>query len=139
MLVGGVRQVQFETASVTADWVFPYLLIVPGINGWAPEQDEVVLGMSPDAVRWDDYGVHSRNFPITDRAMNQPWFQASSDDDSGVVILVDPNRIEIVVPYNIVRSFGLGSIAVGVQYRNKLLGRRTTLLTGRLPLTDGVV
>ncbi len=140
MLVGGVRQVQFETASGTSDWYFPYKLIVPNMAGWDAERDEVVIGMSPDGITWDDYGIRSRVFPpLSGNNPATPWFFASSDDGSGVVTLVDPNRVEIIVPYGSIRMMSPGSVAVGVQYRNKLLDRRTTLVTGRLPLTDGVV
>src|SRR4029077_13058800 len=102
-------------------------------------QDEVVLGMTPDSVAWDDYGRHQRHFPPQSGAANDygPWFQASSDDGTGVVVLVDPNMIDIVVPWNNMRTMGPGSVAVGIQYRNKLTGGRATLLTGRLPLSDG--
>lgn len=134
----GLKQVMFETASSTADWHFPYRLIMPSIGGWDTEADQVVLGMSPDDVSWDDYGMHSRTFPPGDNS-SAPWFQANSDDGSGVVTLIDPNVIDIVVPASRIRSMGPGDVSVGIQYRNKLNGARTTLLTGRLPLAHGVI
>ena len=134
-----LKQVMFETASATEDWRLPYRLIVPGVNGWDPAVDEVVLGMSPDQVTWDDYGSRTRTFPPTGTSDTSPWFYASSQDGTGTVALIDPNLIDIVVPWNIMRSMGIGSIAVGIQLRNQVTGSRTNLLTGRLPLADGVV
>lgn len=136
----GLKQVMFETASMTADWRFPYRIIVPQMGGWGPD-DAVWLGMTPDVVSWNDYGRFQREFPPQSGAANDyaPWFQANSDDGSGVVVLVDPNLVDIIVPWNNIRTMGPGSVAVGVQYRNKATGRRSTLVTGRLPLSDGVI
>lgn len=137
----GLKEVIFETASTTADWHFPYRIIVPTVADWDPTADQVTIGMTPDFVSWDDYGMHSRSFPPASGDLNSatPWFQASSDDGSGVVVLVDPNLIDIIVPWNRMRTMGPGSVAVGIQYRNKLTSARATLLTGRLPLADGVI
>jgi hypothetical protein len=137
----GLKQIMFETASSTADWLFPYRIIVPNVGGWDSDADQVVLGMTPDFVAWDDYGMHSRTFPPRSGGADEyaPWFQANSDDGSGVVVLVDPNLVDIVVPAHRIRTMGPGGVAVGVQYRNKLSGARSTLVTGRLPLSDGVI
>jgi hypothetical protein len=135
----GVKRVEFQTASATADWVFPYRLLVPGINGWDKTVDLVVLGMSPDYVSWDDYGLRSRTFPTAPGYDTAPFFQATSDDGTGVVTLLDPNLISITVPYNTIRQLGPGGVDVGVQYRDKVAGSRATLLIGRLPLVAGVI
>jgi hypothetical protein len=135
----GVKRVEFQTASATADWVFPYKLLVPGINGWNKSLDLIVLGMSPDYASWDDYGQRSRIFPAAPSYDTAPFFQASSDDGSDVITLVDPNLISIVVPYNTIRQLGPGGVDVGVQYRQKDTGARATLLIGRLPLVAGVI
>jgi hypothetical protein len=131
-----LKQVIFETSSSTSDWRFPYQLIMPTVGGWDPDVDEVVIGMSPDSMIWDDYGSRARNYPSTSA---MAWFQASSNDGSGIVTLVDPNLIDILVPARTIRSFGIGSVAVGIQYRNMANGARSTLLSGRLPLADGVI
>jgi hypothetical protein len=135
----GVKRVEFQTASAGADWVFPYRLLVPGINGWDKAVDLVVLGMSPDAVSWDDYGLRSRSFPDAPGYDTAPFYQASSDDGSGVVSLLDPNLISIVVPHNAIRQMGPGGVNVGIQYRQKDTGSRAQLLIGRLPLVAGVL
>lgn len=134
MTITAVKRVMFEEASASSDWKFPYRLIVPEMNGWDETRDEVVLGISPDDIRWDDYGRRSRTFPPTDTWNASPYYQASSLDASGVVTLVDPNSIDILVPWNTIRSLGPGVVNVGVQYRNVLTGSRTSLIAGRLPL-----
>lgn len=139
MTITSIKQVMFEGAAATSDWRFPYQLIVPQVTAWDPAIDEVVLAMSPDFIMWDDYGIRSRTFPPATRENVAPWFQASSLDGSGVVTLIDPNRIDIIVPWNRMRTMGPGDVSVGVQYRNQLTGSRTLLITGRLPLYDTVL
>jgi hypothetical protein len=140
MSITAVKRVLFEEASASSDWRFPYRLIIPSMTGWDAEQDEVVIGMSPDHVSWDDYGFRSYGTaPGTGNENWAPWYQASSRDDSGVVTLVDPNGIDIVVPYGSIRSMGVGMINVGVQYRNMLTGARNSLIAGRLPLVYTVI
>jgi hypothetical protein len=138
MTITAIKRVLFEEASASSDWRFPYRLLVPGHTAWDPLVDEVVLGMSPDVVTWDDYGIRSRTFPPASSDSVAPWFQASSNDGSGVVTLVNPNGIDIVVPWNAIRMMGPGMINVGVQYRNAS-GARTALISGRLPLQDTVI
>lgn len=140
MTVGfeGVKRVNFQTASAQADWVMPYTLLVPEIAGWDQTIEVVVLGMSPDFVEWNDYGMRQRSFPMSD-APQAPFFQSSSDDDDGVVTLLDPNQISIVVPFQRIAQLGPGAVNVGIQYRTKDTGSRSTLLIGRLPLVWGVI
>jgi hypothetical protein len=128
MTVGfeGVKRVNFQTASAQADWVMPYTLLVPEIEGWDQTVEVVVLGM------------RQRSFPMSD-APQAPFFQASSDDDDGVVTLIDPNQISIVVPFQRIAQLGPGAVNVGISYRTKDTGSRTTLLIGRLPLVWGVI
>ena len=134
----GVKQVSFQTASATSDWHMPYKLVVPGLSGWDETVDEVVLGMSPDFVSWDDYGYRQRSFPPYGNTNNYaPFYQASSDDGTGVVQLLDPNLIDILVPYNTMRQLGPGGVNVEIQYRQKDIGSRSTLLLGRLALQGG--
>jgi hypothetical protein len=136
----GVKQVAFQSASSTAAWRFPYVLLVPGITAWDPQVDEVVIGMTPDAVEWDDYGRRSRGFPPGSGSWDTaPFWRASSDDGDGVVTLVDPNKIDIVVPHTVMQQLGPGGVQIGIQYRTKDSGERATLLVGRLPLIWGVV
>lgn len=138
MTITAVKRVLFEEASSSSDWAFPYKLIIPDMI-WDTNRDQVVLGMSPDAVTWDDYGIRSRTFPPTSTSDTAPWFQAASDDGSGVVTLLPPNLIDILVPWNTIRMIGPGTVNVGVQYRDKLTGARRSLLSGRLPLVDTVI
>jgi hypothetical protein len=182
-----MKSVVFETASSTSDWSFQYRLLQAGHAAWDPAE-EIVLGMSPDYVAWNDYGVRQRSFPAVSSAYDTaPWFQASSRDGSGVVVLTDPDLIDVQVPWNQMRMMGPGSVHVSLSYRRGgeagalvvresekahrirrqrrgqpwgvlLSGRsvqateagvaplvpdsaasRITLLTGTLPLIDGVV
>jgi hypothetical protein len=137
MTITATKRVMFEEASASSDWRFPYRLIVPGMTAWS-DDDTVVLGMSPDRISWDDYGWRSRVFPPHGHSAT-PWYQASSRDGSGVVTLVDPNGIDIRVPWTAIRSMGPGVINVGVQHRNEATGARTSLIAGRLPLVDTVL
>src|SRR4029077_4807029 len=108
MTITAVKRVMFEEASASSDWKFPYRLIVPEVAGWDETQDEVVLAISPDDTVWDDYGRRSRTYPPGDAYPPPPWFQASSLDASGIVTLVDPNQIDIRVPYTTMRQLGPG-------------------------------
>jgi hypothetical protein len=133
----GVKQVLFETAASGSDWRFPYKLAVPGLTAWDPVNDEIVLGMNPDGASWDDYGMRSREFPPSTQTITPPFMQFSSRDGDGVVVLVDPNLIDILVPWNRMRQLGPGGVAIEIQYRNPT-GSRQTLLTGRMSLIAGV-
>lgn len=140
MYTQSIKKVQFEETGSTSDWQFPYRLIVPQMTAWDAERDLVVLGMSPDYAAWDDYGFRQRSNPAPRPDFwSAPFYMATSDDDSGAVTLVDPNLISIIVPWGNMRSLGPGGCAVGVQYRDKITDRRTTLLVGRLPIIDGVI
>ena len=135
---GGVKQVMFASASCTSDWRMPYKLLVPEIAGWDPDKDVVVIALSPDYVAWDDYGFRQRSMPPYGNTNEYPPFwQASSDNSSGVVTLVDPNLISIIVPYGTMRQMGPGGVNVEIQYRGKDNNSRSTLLLGRLPLQGG--
>lgn len=140
MYATAVKRVQFEEAAGGDDWAFPYKLIVPGMTAWAPEVDQVVLGMTPDCWRdYSDYGFRRGfgNGPLPD-FWDAPFYSANSDDGSGVVMLVDPSTISIIVPYTAMRRMGPGGCSVGVQYRRKDLDTRSTLVMGRLPIIYGV-
>jgi hypothetical protein len=135
-----IRRTMFEESSANSDWRFAYRLIVPNMVGWDFERDEIVLGMSPDWLAWDDYGWHSRAFPPgTADASSAPWYTASSRDGSGVVSLYDPDQIDIVVPSGVIRGFGTGMVNVGLSLRDVITQARTAILTGRLPLINTVV
>jgi hypothetical protein len=178
-----VKQVIFDEASATADWVWTYRLLQQGHAAWE-EDEEIVLGMSPDYAAWDDYGRRSRSFPPVSAVYDSaPFYQASSKDGSGVVVLTDPNLIDVRVPWNMMRQMGPGSVHVSLSWRrlmpvvnplvvdldvdpatlahrlriwSKRLGvpvvdlmvypgssaqstSRTTIVTGTLPVIDGVV
>jgi hypothetical protein len=129
----------FAAASCTSDWHMPYKLLVPTVAGWDLDKDEVVIGMSPDYACWDDYGFRSRSMPPYGNANSSypTFWQASSDDGTGIVTLADPNLIDILVPYTAMRQMGPGGVNVEIQYRGKDNGSRATLLLGRLPLQGG--
>jgi hypothetical protein len=137
MSLAQIKRIMFEETSASNDWSFSYV-IVPSIAGWVPEEDEVILALSPESVTWDDYGIRTRSFPPADSWSNAPWFQASSRDSSGIVTLLDPSAVRLYVPWNVLRQVGPGTINVGLQYRNDA-GQRIHLLSGRLPLYDTVI
>jgi hypothetical protein len=131
-----MKSVILDETATTEDWVYVYQLLNQQV-AWDPN-DEVVLTMNPDYVSWDDYGRRSRTFPPATVYDTAPWFQASSRDGSGVVSLVDPNIINIVVPWNQMRMMGPGGVNVGLSMRRDLPTSRTSLMVGRLPVYDGV-
>lgn len=133
-----MKRVIFDETSTTEDWRYSYQLLTPHQSVWSPDT-WVVLGMNPAYTVWDDYGIKSRASPPADPYSPAPWFQASSRDGSGIVVLRDPNIIDIIVPWNHVRSMGPGSVAVTLSLRTDVPPSRTTLLQGQLPLYDGVV
>ena len=106
---------------------------------WHPPDDEILLGMSPEAISWEDYGSHHRNYPPGRTATNPPYFRASSNDASGYVTLINPGLIDILIPASIMRGFGPGEINIGIRYARASDQRTTTLLIGRLPILHGVV
>jgi hypothetical protein len=134
-----IKRVLFEEASAFSDWRYSYMLVLRDGGEWDPAYDEVVIGMSPESILWDDYGIRSRSFPPAGPDTSpQPWFQASSRNDDGVVTLINPSMIDIIVPWNRLRTMGPGMINVGLSYRNTN-GTRISLLSGRLPLVDTVI
>jgi len=179
-----VKQVVFDETSSTQDWVWQYRLLQQGHAEWS-DDEEIVLGMSPDYAAWDDYGFRHRSFPPVSAVYDTaPYFQASSKDGTGVVVLTDPNIIDVRVPWNRMRQMGPGTVHVAVSWRRVMpivepltvaeddpyhrpldhrlriasqrLGvpvsdlliypnvsgtatSRTTLVTGPLPVIDGVV
>lgn len=139
MFASAVKRVQFEETAGSDDWAFPYKLIVPGMVAWDQSVDLVVLGMTPDG--WggpDDYGFRRRAAEPLPDIWDAPGYRATSDDASGIVMLIDPSTISIIVPYTVMRRLGPGGCTVGVQYRRKDLDTRTTLVLGRLPIIYGV-
>jgi hypothetical protein len=111
-----MKTVVFETTTTTQDWAWQYRLLQTGHAKWEPEE-AIVLSMSPDFVQWNDYGWRQRSFPPTGTIDNvNPFFQASSDDNSGVVRLTDPNLIDVIVPWNRMREMGPGTVHVSLAY-----------------------
>jgi hypothetical protein len=112
-----VKQVVFDEASSTADWTWQYRLLQQGHAAWDADE-EIVLGMSPDYAAWDDYGHRSRSFPLVSNVYDAaPLFQFSSRDGNGVVVVTDPNLIDIRVPYGTMRQIGPGSCHVTLSWR----------------------
>lgn len=106
---------------------------------WHPPDDEIIIGMSPEAISWSDYGTHHRSYPPGRGASNAPYFQASSNDGSGYVTLVNPGLIDILIPGSVMRGFGPGEINVGIRFARASDQRTSTLIIGRLPILHGVV
>jgi hypothetical protein len=133
-----MKTVMFDASGSTEDWRFTYQLL-PAQGAVWDANTYVVLGMSPDYMVWDDYGLRSRAFPPASTNSDTPWFQASSRDGTGIVVLTDPNIIDILVPWNQMRQMGPGSVRVSLSLRTDDPPRRTLVLTGNLPIMDGVV
>jgi len=134
-----MKTVMFDPSGSTEDWLFTYQLL-PAAGATWDDNTYVVLGMSPDYQVWDDYGTRSRAFPPSSAAdSGTPWFQASSRDGTGIVVLTNPNIIDIAVPWNQIRQMGPGSVRVGLSLRTDIPPRRTLVLVGQLPVMDGVI
>ena len=106
---------------------------------WYPPDDEVLLGMSPDMLSWEDYGRHRQHYPPGRTQTAAPYFRASSNDGSGYISLISPGLIDILIPASVMRSFPQGEINVGVRYQRASDQRTSTLFIGRLPILHGVV
>ena len=178
-----VKQVVFEEASATADWVWQYSLLQNDHEPGMPTRRSCSACRpisSPGTTTAIAAGPfrRSRNSSYD----TAPFFQASSTDGTGVVMLTDPNLIEIRVPYGVMRQMGPGTVHVTLSWRRlipivnplipdpelrnparyehkirvwaKRLGvpveriasplpsavlGRTTMVTGTLPVIDGVV
>jgi hypothetical protein len=135
-----MRGFNFPPTSNTADWHAPFYV---GANDdlvtWHPPDDEVILGMSPDALTWEDYGSHRVSSPPGRTASSTPYFRTSSNDGSGYVMLRDRGLIDILIPASIMRGFGPGELNVGLRYARASDQRTSTLFVGRLPVIYGVV
>jgi len=133
-----LKEVQFEMTGGGADWYLPYSLLMDGLV-WDTERDQVALGMTPDGARpCDDYQFRRRYYGPVPDFWDAPYYFTTSDAADGVVTLVNPNVINIIVPYHVMKRLGPGGVTVGVQYRTKDgTDRRTQLLTGRLPVKYG--
>ena len=104
---------------------------------WHPPDDEVLVGLSPDVLMWEDYGSHRSSYPPNYRS--PPFFRASSNDASGYVMLRNPGLVDILIPAAIMRGFGPGELNVGLRYARASDQRTATIFVGRLPVVHGVV
>jgi hypothetical protein len=126
-----MRTYAFAETGLSEDWRFAYKLA--SIDGWTVD-DEIVLEMTPDYVSWDDYGFRSRSSIPTAALDAAPYLRISSADATGEIELIDPNVIQIVLPWNRVRQLGPGVTNVKLQYWNLATSSRLTILNGRLPI-----
>lgn len=146
-----MRGFHFPPTTTTSDWRAPFYIAMSGTNyvpdevtatalvTWHPPDDEVILGMSPDTLTWEDYGSHRTSYPPGRATDNPPYFRASSNDGTGYVALVNPGLIDILVPASVMRGFGVGELNVGLRYARASDQRTSTLFVGRLPIIHGVV
>jgi hypothetical protein len=161
-----MRGFNFPPTTTTSDWRAPFYIAASGTNyvpevlpkdgsrkatnpptlegvtatalvTWHPPDDEVILGMSGDTQAWEDYGSHRTSYPPG--KLTPPFFQASSNDGSGYVALINPGLIDILIPASVMRGFGVGEINVGLRYARASDQRTSTLFVGRLPIIHGVV
>ena len=135
-----MRGYHFPPTTDTGDWRAPFYVATNSeMVTWHPPDDEIILGMSPEAISWEDYGPHRTSYPPGRGSSNAPYFRASSNDSSGYVTLVNPGLVDILIPANIMRGLGPGEINVGIRYARASDQRTSTLLIGRLPILHGVV
>jgi hypothetical protein len=134
-----MRTGSFPPTSNTSDWNQPfYVHINGGYVEWS-DDDTVIVGLSPDAISWEDYGHHRSSYPPGRAAMNPPYFRASSADSSGYVTLVSPGLVDIHIPASVMRQFPPGALNCGIRYERPSDSRTSTLFAGRLPILNGVV
>jgi len=135
-----MRGFAFAATTNTSDWHQPFYVYANGAYlQWWPPDDQVILGMSPDAITWSDYGAHTIRYPAGRTTANAPYFQASSNDGSGYVTLISPGLIDIMVPASVMRGFGPGELNVGMRFERASDSRTSTIFVGRLPVINGVV
>lgn len=135
-----MRGYHFAPTTNSGDWHAPFYVAANGEwVTWDLADDEVLLGMSPDAISWEDYGSHRTTYPPGRSSAPAPYFRASSNDSSGYVSLVNPGLIDILIPGSVMRGFGPGELNVGLRYARASDGRTSSLFLGRLPVVHGVV
>ena len=135
-----MRGFNFQPTTSTSDWRAPfYIAAGDELVTWHPPDDEVLIGMSPDAVSWEDYGSRRISYPAGRSSYTPTFFQASSNDGSGYIMLRNPGLIDILIPANIMRGFGVGELNVGLRFTRASDSRTSTLFLGRLPIIHGVV
>jgi hypothetical protein len=135
-----MRGFAFPPTTNTSDWRAPfYIGTEDALITWHPPDDEVILGMSPDTIDWQDYGSHRTSYPPGSASTTPPYFRASSNDGTGYVALINPGLIDIIIPASVMRGFGVGEINVGLRYARSSDSRTSTLFIGRLPVVGGVV
>ena len=134
-----MRGFNFPPATDSGDWHAPFYVAANDEYVTWTDDDEVLVGISPDAITWSDYGPHYRSYPPGRTAANPPYFRASSNDGSGYVTLINPGLVDIFIPASVMRGFGPGEVNVGVRYSRASDQRTSTLFIGRLPILHGVV
>ena len=135
-----MRGFAFPPTTNTSDWRAPlYVAANDEFVTWHPPDDEVILGLSPDTIAWEDYGSHRTSYPPGRPAHSGAHFQASSNDGSGYIALINPGLIDILIPASVMRGFPPGELNVGVRFARASDQRTSTLFLGRLPVLHGVV
>jgi hypothetical protein len=134
-----MRTGSFPPTTNTEDWDQPFYAHANGMYLEWSGDDEVIVGLSPDAISWEDYGHHRTSYPPGRAAMNPPYFRASSADGSGYVALISPGLVDIHIPASVMRQFAPGALNVGIRYQRPSDNRTKTLFSGRLPVIAGGV
>jgi hypothetical protein len=138
--VKAMRGFAFPPTTNTGDWHQPFYIACNGAYvEWHPPDDEILFGMSPDAIAWQDYGAWRSTYPPGRGNASPPYFQASSNDTSGVVTMVSPGLVDILVPASVMRGFPPKEINIGLRFQRASDSRTSTVFLGRLPIWHGVV
>lgn len=134
-----MQEYNFDRQSMWGDWSFVYQVKVDGLTEWGPN-DVILFGAKPDFAMWDDYGQRKIGPAGTgDLWAASYWINARSDDNSGMVALVAPNKVAFSVAGGSWRGCGPGTINLGARYLNTLTGQTIALWRARMPLVDGGV
>lgn len=128
-----IRQ-NFQATSIQGDWTMPMLIDCSKLTSEWTEDELVELHVAPDGdTGWDDYGI--RRYDPTPRYI-QGWhtWESNSGDGSGNVVLIPPSSVQIIVPANVIGSFGPGMVSIGVHFTRHSTNQRVTLMSARLPI-----
>ena len=128
-----IRQ-NFQATSVQSDWTMPFVIDCSKLTSEWTDAEVVELHVAPDGITgWDDYGLRRYDSTPPYVAGWRTW-ESNSNDGTGCVQLIDPASVQILVPANVISSFGPGMVGIGVHFTRPETGQRVTLLSGRLPI-----
>jgi hypothetical protein len=129
-----MRLYSFAPASNRGDWAVDFAVATPaGPARWDQADDTITLAIAWDATPQGlDYG-------LTTARRDATAFVASTNDNSGVVAMINPGLISIMVPAAQMARFPATVLTVTLKYERASDARAATLWQGRLPIIEGFV